>query len=180
MVDEKVVKNCIAELLSTHEALPNKQGESEKRTEEFIRPLLELFEWHWLTSEVMPQQIVKTATKTTRVDYAFRKIGELRPSFLLEAKRFSDDLTSPENINQVLNYGKNSGIRWIVLTNFVKWRVFNSDYFDDSENAEVFEFNLTECLTDSEKLSWLFWRAEISEAERARDQMPASSIRPSQ
>ncbi|MBS3137677.1 N-6 DNA methylase [Candidatus Woesearchaeota archaeon] len=155
MIDEKVVRNYIAELLSKYEALPNKYNESEKRTEEFIRPLLELFEWHWLTSEVMPQQIVKTAIKTTRVDYAFRKSGELRPSFLIEAKRFSDGLTSQGNITQVLNYGKNSGIRWIVLTNFVKWRVFNSDYFDDSENAEIFEFSLAECLTDSERLSWL-------------------------
>lgn len=155
MINESDVRARIATLLADYSKLPNKEQEAEKRTEEFIRPLFEIMGWKWLSSEVTPQKRVKGALKTTRVDYSFRKSGDLRPSFYLDAKRFSNRLEDPKDIQQVLDYGKNSGIRWVILTNFIKWRVFNSDYFNDQNNAKLFEFSLNSCLENSEDMRWL-------------------------
>lgn len=155
MLNENDVKDKIADLLSKYSALPNKELEAEKRTEDFIRSLFEKLGWEWLSSEVTPQQRVRGSGKTTRVDYALRKSGELRASFYLEVKRFSDKLTDQGHVQQALSYGKNSGIRWIILTNFVKWRIFNSDYYDEPEHAELFEFDLNECLKNTERMAWL-------------------------
>ncbi|HLC85144.1 MAG TPA: N-6 DNA methylase [Candidatus Nanoarchaeia archaeon] len=149
------IKEVISSLLNKYSSLPHREDESEKRTEEFIRTLFEALGWQWLSSEVTPQKRIKSAAKTTRVDYSFKKIGELRPSFYLEAKRFSEKLDNPDHIKQVLDYGKNSGIRWVILTNFIRWRVFNSDYFDQPEHAELFEFDLSGCIANPEYLSWL-------------------------
>ena len=135
--------------------MPTPLAESEKRVEDFIRPLFEAMDWAWLTKEVTPQKEVKGGSRTTRVDYAFRKSGDLRPSFYVEVKRFSDKLETKDHIKQVLDYGKNSDIRWVVLTNFLKWKVFNSDYFDEPEHSELFEFSLQDCLTNVECLQWL-------------------------
>lgn len=155
MINDNDVKIRITELLKKFNDLPDKVKESEKRTEEFVRDLFEKLGWEWLSREVTPQKIVKSALKTTRVDYSFRKIGELRPSFYLEVKRFSDSLESPKDVRQALDYGKNSGIRWVVLTNFMKWRVFNSDYFDEPNYSELFEFDLSGCLGNPEYMQWL-------------------------
>src|SRR3989338_2214143 len=155
MAEIAEIRGCIAQLLKKYAALPDKETESEKRTEEYLRPLFEKLDWDWLSSEVTPQKKVKSALKTTRVDYSFKKKGDLRPSFYVEAKRFSDKLVNPEHIKQALDYGKNSGIRWVVLTNFTKWRVFNSDYFDEPEHAGLFDFELADCAHSAESLSWL-------------------------
>ena len=113
MINDNDVKIQITELLKKFNDLPDKAKESEKRTEEFIRDLFEKLGWEWLSREVTPQKIVKSALKTTKVDYSLRKIGELRPSFYIEVKRFSDTLENPEHVKQALDYGKNSGIRWV-------------------------------------------------------------------
>lgn len=149
------VKKVINNLLKKYTSLPHREEESEKRTEEFIRTLFEPLGWEWLSSEVTPQKRIKSVAKTTRVDYSFKKTGELRPSFYLEAKRFSDKLDNPDHIKQALDYGKNSGIRWVILTNFMRWRVFNSDYFDQPQYAELFEFDLCGCIANPEYLTWL-------------------------
>lgn len=155
MVNEQEIKTCIISLLRKYNQLPHKESEAEKRTEEFLRPLFECMGWEWLSSEVTPQSKVKGGTKTTRVDYSFRKVGELRPSFYLEAKRFSDYLEDPEHVEQAIGYGKNSGIRWVILTNFIKWKIFNADYFDEQKHAELFEFDLNSCLENPEDIHLL-------------------------
>ena len=156
MLNQDNVRNKIRSLLLEYNELPNKHLEAEKRTEDFIRPLFENLGWKWLSDEVTPQQRVRGGGKTTRVDYAFRKSGELRASFYLEAKRFSNKLTDQEHIKQVLGYGKNSGIRWVILTNFEIWRIFNSDYFDEPEHAELFDaFSLNDCLKNDEYIARL-------------------------
>src|SRR3989344_845171 len=155
MANEDELKSRIHSLLSDYNKLSNKEAEAEKRTEDFIKNLFEALGWNFLSNEVIPQKKVKSAIRTTRVDYSFKKTGEVRPSFYLEAKRFSDNLENPDHRNQALSYGKNSGIRWVVLTNFIRWRVFNSDFFDEPEHAELFEFNLIDCLKNPEPMQWL-------------------------
>ncbi|MBU4086771.1 MAG: N-6 DNA methylase, partial [Nanoarchaeota archaeon] len=155
MINEDEIKKEIASLLKRYNSLPNKDEESEKKAEEFISELFKKLGWDWLSAEVTPQKKIKSAVKTTRVDYSFKKEGDIRPSFYFEVKRFSDALQNPEHISQAIGYGKNSGTRWVVLTNFIKWRVFNSDYFDEPIHAELFEFDLNDCLTNPESINWL-------------------------
>ena len=159
MISEDEVKRQIISLLEKYKKLDSFE-ESEKRSEEFIRSLFETLGWEWLSECVIPQKRVRGAMATTRVDYQFRKRSELRPSFYMEVKKFSNRLDSYEGRKQALDYGKNSGTRWVILTNFVKWRVFNSDYFDEPEHAELFEFNLPDCLTNPECMQWLLLLSE--------------------
>ncbi len=155
MVQTNALRLRIKSLIEDYQKLPDKNFESEKRVEEFLRPLFEEMGWKWLSSEVNPQTKVRSSYKTTRVDYSFKKSEESRASFYLDAKRFSNDLDKAEDVMQVLGYGKNSRTRWVILTNFIKWRVFNSDYFDQPDHAELFGFELEDCLTDEEALNWL-------------------------
>src|SRR3989338_1021107 len=158
MINEKDVKEKIISLLEKCGKLSS-GDESEKRSEEFIRTLFEALGWEWLSECVIPQKKVRSALATTRVDYQFKKRGELRPSFYMEVKRFSNKLDNDAR-KQALDYGKNSGTRWVILTNFIKWRVFNSDYFDEPVHSELFEFNLSDCLSSNESMQWLLLLSE--------------------
>src|SRR3989344_2672260 len=103
MIDERAVKELIASLLRKYDKL--KSGdESEKRSEEFIRTLFEPLGWEWLSENVVPQKRGRGALTTTRVDYQFKKNGEVRPSFYVEVKRFSNKLDSPDDRKQALDY----------------------------------------------------------------------------
>ena len=150
----------ISELLKKYDNLRSKDAESEKKTEEFLRDLFVSLGWDWLSNEVTPQKMIRSDHRTTKVDYSFKPIGELRPAFYLEAKRFSESLENPEHVLQAINYGKNSGTRWVILTNFARWRIFNSDYFDEMEHAELRELNLIDCLTKQEDLNFLLMFAK--------------------
>jgi len=154
MADSDSLQPVILSLHSQYAALKNPSQETEKKTEEFLRTLLEAMGWKWLSDEVRPQSRVHGAGRTRRVDYKFAKAGH-RPDFYLEAKKFSDNLDNPEHRKQVLEYGKNGGMRWVVLTNFLKWKVFNSDFYSEPEHALVFEFELIDVLADEEKMKWL-------------------------
>lgn len=116
MTSENELKSLIRELLIKYKSLADPDSEAEKRAEDFIKELFKPLGWDFLSREVMPQQKVKTAARTRRVDFAFRKSGDLRTFFYLDAKRFSNDLENPADVKQVLDYGKNSGIRWVVLS----------------------------------------------------------------
>ncbi len=155
MTNHDEAKTAIKRLLLRYSELPNPGSEAERRVEEFLRPLFESLGWDWLSKDVIPQKKIRGGQRTTRVDFAFKKAGDVRPSFYLEVKRFSNQLDNPEDIQQAIGYGKNGGIRWVILTNFNRWGIFNSDFFDEPHHAELFEFTLDECLEKSEKLQWL-------------------------
>ncbi|MBI3588053.1 hypothetical protein HY095_02575 [Candidatus Micrarchaeota archaeon] len=94
------IRQKVSELLVKFDTLPDSKLEAEKRTEEFITPLFETLGWDLLTSQVTPQSRVRSASRTTRPDYSFRKEGDLRHSFLLEVKRFSSELDNPDYVKQ--------------------------------------------------------------------------------
>src|SRR3990172_3717403 len=153
MADNESFRILIRKLVL--EAKSHSREESEKRTEDFLRPIFEAIGWKWLSKEVTPQKKVRQAGRATRVDYAFRKSGELFNSFYVEAKKLSDSLDNADHVKQALDYGKNSGTRWIVLTNFFRWRVFNSDFYNEPDHAELFDFEIEQCLADEERLGRL-------------------------
>ncbi|MBI5635636.1 N-6 DNA methylase, partial [Candidatus Micrarchaeota archaeon] len=155
MTREEAIKQVLSKLMKDYSALPNKEQEAEKRAEDFIRPVFEALGWKWLSREVMPQKQVRFHTRTKRVDFAFKKSGQIRHDFYVEVKRFSNKLDDQQDVLQALEYGKNGGMRCVVLTNFVRWRVFNSDFFDEPQNAEVFEFDIFGVLSNPDYLSKL-------------------------
>ncbi len=166
MKSDVEIQSLILELHSKLNRLPNRDSETEKKAEEYLRQVFEALGWDWLSAEVMPQKRVRSGGKTKRVDYAFKKTGRIKPDFYVEVKKFSEDLDSPAHREQALSYGKNSGIRWVLLTNFARWRVFNSDYFDEPNNAELFDFDLLGAASDPDKIRWLllFSKAQGSPA----------------
>ncbi|PIN82966.1 hypothetical protein COV61_04495, partial [Candidatus Micrarchaeota archaeon CG11_big_fil_rev_8_21_14_0_20_47_5] len=155
MADVERLKREVSRLFAEYAKLPNKSQEIEKKAEEYLRCVFEAMDWNWLGREVTPQYKIRTGKGTKKVDYSFRKLGAARHDFYMEVKRFSNSLNDPEDARQAINYGKNSGIRWVILTNFVRWRVFNSDFFDDFGNAELFEFDLSGISANPEYLGWL-------------------------
>jgi Alw26I/Eco31I/Esp3I family type II restriction m6 adenine DNA methyltransferase len=155
MKPESEFKSLITGLHSKLNQLPNRDSETEKKAEEYLRQVFEALGWDWLGSEVMPQKRVKSGGKAKRVDYSFKKTGRIKPDFYMEVKKFSEDLGNPAHVEQAIGYGKNSGIRWVLLTNFKRWRVFNSDYFDEPNNAELFDFDLLGAERDPDKMRWL-------------------------
>lgn len=80
------------------------------------------------------------AIKKTYVDLAIKLNGV--PKLLIEAKAAGLDLKE-QHIKQAVDYGSNSGVEWVILTNGVNWKVYNI-VFGKPVNAElVYEFNLT-------------------------------------
>lgn len=138
------LRECLRRLIERQGHLSDKKIEAEKRAEMFVLPVFEALGWDSQSSEVIPQWRIRGGAHTTRPDFVFRREGSLRQSFLVEVKRFSADLDNPESVKQALDYGKNSSTRWVVLTNFGSWRVFNSDYFDEPQHAEIFRFELSD------------------------------------
>ena len=156
MKTEAEIKSLIISLHSKLNSLPNRDSETEKKAEEYLRDIFGALGWDWLSSEVIPQKRVRSGGKTKRVDYAFKQTGRIKPDFYLEVKKFSEDINNPVHARQALEYGKNSGIRWVILTNFIHWRVFNSDFFELPNQAEIFSgFNLLDASVDQEKFGWL-------------------------
>lgn len=159
----------LSSLLEKFNRLPDKNLEAERKAEEFLQPVFEELGWNWLSSEVTPQRRIRGGTRTTRADYSLRREGELKHAFLLEVKRFSADLDDENHVLQALNYGKNSGTRWVVLTNFVSWRVFNSDFFNEPRHAELFRFELRDALEGGESLKFLQMLAREERREALDD-----------
>lgn len=156
MASKKAISDAILELEVKFNGLTDRASESEKKAEDYLSHVFRALGWDWLSSEVRPQKRVLAGGKVRRVDYAFRRVGRVRSDFYVEVKKFSESIDNPEHVRQALEYGKNSGTRWVVLTNFSEWRVFNSDYFGDPDRAELFaKFRLFELTRDPEQFSWL-------------------------
>lgn len=156
MVPESEIKALVLELHEKLERLVDRDTVAEQKAEDYLAKVFDALGWDWLGPEVVPQRNVRSAGKTKRVDYAFRRADHLRPDFYLEVKKFGESVYNPEYVAKALEYGKNSGTRWVILSNFTDWRVFNSDFFDTPDGAELFApFKLREAVGDTEKFSWL-------------------------
>ncbi len=146
--------------------LPGHAKASEKKAEEFVGDVFKnVLGWDLLGSEVNPQKKIRSYGRSTRVDYSFQRAGRIRPDFYVEVKRFSESLDNPEHVAQTISYGKSSRTRWVVLTNFHRWRVFNSDYFDDLGKAEMFEFDIADIANPAKSRQTWEWLRLFSREE---------------
>jgi predicted type IV restriction endonuclease len=70
--------------------------------------------------------------------------------FLIEVKAVSIDLNE-NHLKQALNYGANSGVNWIILTNSEDWIVYKVKFGQPIDKELVAEFNLLTLNPKNEK-----------------------------
>ena len=81
------------------------------------------------------------AIKKTYCDLAI-KIGD-QPRLLLEAKAAGLNLKE-QYIKQAVDYGSNSGVEWVVLTNSVHWMVYRIIFGKPVVSELVYDFDFTQ------------------------------------
>ena len=140
MTENADVIKKIQGLISEYQALSAeyKKKSAESKAEQYVLRLFDILGWNTLSEEIIAQKIIKHAESSDRVDYSFKAASSQKPNFYVEVKRFARELDKPEWVKQAIDYGKNGGARWVVLTNFNKIRIFNSDFYNDIDNAELF------------------------------------------
>ena len=77
--------------------------------------------------------------KKTYCDLALKIGGQTR--FLIEVKAIGLDLKD-DHIRQVINYGANTGIDWVILTNSCVWKVYKITYAKPINKEQVYEFDI--------------------------------------
>lgn len=77
------------------------------------------------------------AIKKTFCDLAIKLDGV--PKLLIECKAAGLDLKE-QHIRQAVDYGANSGIEWVILTNGVAWKVYNIIFGKPVASELVYEF----------------------------------------
>ena len=101
--------------------------------------------YHEVTSEL--------AVKCTYCDLALKLNDKVQ--FLLEAKAVGIDLKE-NHLKQVIDYGANYGVSWVVLTNGIMWNIYKIKYQKPLDYDLVCSFNFTELnwkkADDQEKL----------------------------
>ncbi len=88
-------------------------------------------------SEITSEQ----AIKKTFCDLAIKIEGKVR--FIIEVKAAGLDLKE-DHIRQAVDYGSNSGVDWVILTNGSSWKVFKIIFGKPVSNELVYEFEFTQ------------------------------------
>lgn len=104
----------------------------EDTKKDFILPFFEILGWD-VKSEKERNVFAEKKISKGFVDYAF-KIGIIT-KFLVEAKKLSVNVNDRKWQDQSINYTYNRGITWAIVTNFIKFKVFNAEV--KMENLEV-------------------------------------------
>lgn len=107
------------------------------------------------------------AIKKTYCDLALKINGH--PMVLLEAKAAGLNLKE-QHIKQAVDYGSNSGIEWVILTNSIIWKVYRIIFGKPVVSELVYEFDFTKLNTRSESdLELLFYltKEAMSKAGKA-------------
>ena len=94
---------------------------------EFIDPFFEYIGWDISNLSGnrpnLREVIVEDKIGSKRVDYTFRVGG--KPVFLVEAKAPSESLDKEEHVFQAKSYAFSSGVPFVILTNFLEFKVFD-------------------------------------------------------
>ena len=88
------------------------------------------------------------AIKRTFCDLAI-KLDNI-PRLLIEVKSAGLDLKA-QHIKQAVDYGSNSGIDWVVLTNGVYWKIYKIIFSKPIDTELVYEFSFLELSAKKEK-----------------------------
>lgn len=107
------------------------------------------------------------AIKKTYCDLAI-KIGD-QPRLLLEAKAAGLNLKE-QFIKQAVDYGSNSGVEWVILTNSVQWMVYRIIFGKPVIAELVYDFDFTQINTKKDAdLEMIFYltKEAISKAGKS-------------
>lgn len=111
------------------------------------------------------------AVKKTYCDLAVKIDGT--PRLLIEVKATGLSLKD-QFIRQAVDYGSNSGIDWVILTNSIEWKVYKIVFSKPIDMELVYEFNLTQINTkrqsDIELLYYLSREAMLKPAKTSLDE----------
>jgi len=88
-------------------------------------------------SEITSEQ----AIKKTFCDLAIKIDNKIR--FIIEVKAAALDLKE-DHIRQAVDYGSNSGVEWVLLTNGNEWKVFKIIFGKPVSNELVYDFTFTQ------------------------------------
>lgn len=80
------------------------------------------------------------AIKHTYCDLAIKL--DNTPRILIEVKAAGMDLKT-QHIKQAVDYGSNSGVDWVILTNGVQWKIYKIIFAKPIATELVYEFDLT-------------------------------------
>jgi hypothetical protein len=70
--------------------------------------------------------------------------------FLVEVKAVSVTLND-SHVKQAIDYGSNAGVNWVILTNAERWMVYKIKFGKPIDKELVYEFNILNLTTKSEK-----------------------------
>lgn len=107
------------------------------------------------------------AIKKTYCDLALKVNGQ--PAILLEAKAAGLNLKE-QHIKQSVDYGSNSGIEWVILTNSVQWMIYRIIFGKPVVAELVYDFDFTQINTKKEsdiELLYYLTKEAMSKAGKA-------------
>ncbi len=94
------------------------------------------------------------------------KLGN-KVKYLIEVKAVGIDLKS-DHLRQATNYGANSGIDWVILTNGINWEIHKMKFSQPVDHELVCTFNFSSLnpkkLEDQEKMYLICKEGTVSEA----------------
>lgn len=107
------------------------------------------------------------AIKKTYCDLAIKVDGH--PRILLEAKAAGLNLKE-QYIKQAVDYGSNSGIEWVILTNSVHWMVYRIIFGKPIISELVYDFDFTKINTKKdEDLDFLYYLTKEAISKTGKD-----------
>ncbi|WGM90159.1 MAG: type I restriction enzyme HsdR N-terminal domain-containing protein [Candidatus Bathyarchaeum tardum] len=118
--------------------LTGSEANTKKRV---IEPLLESLGWDLRSNEIRLEYPVRIGTRTAYVDYAL--MLEDKPVVFVEAKAFDESLID-DFCSQIISYGKVEDVKWVVLTNGKRIKVFDTKAGKNETECLVIEINLQE------------------------------------
>jgi predicted type IV restriction endonuclease len=105
------------------------------------------------------------AVRGTYCDLAIKLDDKIK--YLIEVKAVGIDLKA-DNLRQATNYGANSGIQWIILTNGISWEIHRMKFSQPVDHELVFKLDFNSMnpkkMEDQEKIYLLCKEGTTSEA----------------
>ena len=107
------------------------------------------------------------AIKKTYCDLAIKIDGQ--PRLLLEAKAAGLNLKE-QFIKQAVDYGSNSGVEWVILTNSVHWMVYRIIFGKPVVSELIYDFDFTQINPKKdEDLDFLFYLSKEAMSKTGKD-----------
>ena len=107
------------------------------------------------------------AVKKTFCDLAIKINGQ--PRLLVEAKAAGLNLKE-QFIKQAVDYGSNSGVEWVILTNSIDWKVYRIIFGKPVSSELIYEFNFEQINIKKEsELELLYYLSKEAMSKTGRD-----------